>query len=177
MRLLYLECGKILAPHGVLGGVKIETWCDAPADAASLPSLYFASRDGQYTRRRLLRAAVHGRGILAFFEGIETPEEAAALRGVTVYARREDLDPTGKKVFLAELAGLPLTDARDGRLYGYVREADTSRKTLLYVVDTPRGEVLFPAVPEFIKEIDMDRGISVVPIPGLFDGLSETDEI
>ena len=34
---------------------------------------------------------------------------------------------------------------------------------------TEAGEVLLPAVPEFVKEIDVERGLTVRPIPGFFD--------
>ena len=46
---------------------------------------------------------------------------------------------------------------------------DTSRKTTLYIIDTERGEVMLPAVSEFVKEIDIERGLFVCPIPGMFD--------
>lgn len=169
MRLEYLECGRILTAHGVRGAMRIEFFCDTPAVAAALPALYLAAGDGRYTCRRLLTASVHKGGLLATLEGITSPEEVAPLRGVTVYARRDDLDPHGERVFLAETCGLSVYHADTGRLLGRVREVDTSRPTTLYVIDTEGGEVLLPDVPEFIKEIDIERGMKVRPIPGFFD--------
>ena len=168
MKLEYLECGRILAPHGVRGAVRIETWCDSPAVAAALPTLYF-EKGGQYMGKRLSQASVHKGGLLAYLEGITSPEEAAHLRGVTVYAKREDLDPRGERVFLAETCGLAVYHAESGALLGHVREVDTSRKTTLYIIDTERGEVMLPAVSEFVKEINIERGLFVCPIPGMFD--------
>ena len=169
MKLEYLECGRILAPHGIRGAMRIETWCDSPAVAAALPALYLKAPSGHYTAYRLLHASPHRGGLLATLEGIATPEEVAPLRGQTVYARRDDLDPRGERVFLAETVGLPVLHAEDGRLLGRVREVDTSRPTTLYVIETEGGEVLLPAVPEFVKEIDIERGLTVRPIPGFFD--------
>ncbi len=169
MKLEYLECGKILAPHGVRGALRIEAWCDSPAVAAALPTLYFKSGDGAYTGRRVLRASLHKGGVLATLEGITSPEEAAHLRGVTVYAKRSDLDPDGTRVFLAETVGLAVLHAEDGRLLGRVKEVDTSRKTALYIIKTEGGEVMLPAVSEFVKEIDLARGMLVTPISGFFD--------
>ena len=169
MKLEYLECGKILAPHGVRGAMRIESWCDSPAAAAALPTLYLRGKDGQYTGKRMLHASVHKGGLLAMLEGISTPEEVTPLRGTVVYARRDDLDPSGTRVFLAEVCGLAVIHAETGEELGRVRDVDTSRKTTLYVVDTPRGEVLLPDVPDFIKEIDIARGLYVLPIPGMFD--------
>ncbi len=169
MKLEYLECGKLLAPHGVMGGMKMECWCDSPAVAVRLPALYFKWGEGQYEAKKLLRASPYGKGVLVFLEGINTPEEAGALRGVTVYAKREDLSPDGSAVFLAELIGLSVVDADTGRTYGRIKEVDTSRKTTLYIVQTEGGEVMLPAVDEFIKEVDVGSHILVRPIPGLFD--------
>lgn len=169
MRLEFLECGRILTAHGVRGAMRIELFCDTPAVAAALPALYFAEGNGRYLPRRLLTASVHKGGLLATLEGITSPEEVAPLRGLTVYARRDDLDPRGERVFLAETCGLSVFHADSGILLGRVREVDTSRPTTLYVIDTERGEVLLPDVPEFIKEIDIERGMKVRPIPGFFD--------
>ena len=169
MRLDFLECGRILTAHGVRGAMRIEVFCDTPAVAAALPALYFASGDDRYTPRRLLSASVHKGGLLVTLEGITSPEEVAPLRGLSVFARREDLDPRGERVFLAETCGLPVFDVDTGILLGRVREVDTSRPTTLYVIDTERGEVLLPDVPEFITEIDIEGGMKVRPIPGFFD--------
>ena len=169
MKCEYLECGKVLAPHGVRGALKIDCWCDTPAVAAALPALYFKGADGKYTGKRLLHASPYKGGLLATVEGITDPETAATLRGCVLYARREDLDPRGERVFYAETYGLPVFDVDTGRELGRVREVDTSRKTVLYVIVTEGGEALLPDAPEFIKEIDVERGLYVRPIPGLFD--------
>ena len=169
MKLEYLECGKFLAPHGVRGALKAEIWCDSPAVAAALPCLYLPIGDGKYRGLRLLQASSYKGGLLLTVEGITTPEEAVTLRGATFYAKREDLDPRGERVFYAETYGLPVLDADSGRTLGRIREVDTSRKTVLYVIDTERGEVLVPDAPEFIKEIDTERFVKLRPIPGLFD--------
>ena len=168
MKCEYLECGKVLAPHGVRGAMKIDCWCDTPAVAAALPALYLKD-GGKYTGLRLLHASPYKGGLLVTVEGIGDPEAAAALRGRVLYARREDLDPRGERVFYAETYGLPVFDVDTGRTLGRVREVDTSRKTVLYVITTEGGEVLLPDAPEFIKEIDVERGLFVRPIPGLFD--------
>ncbi len=169
MKLDYLECGKFLASHGVRGALKAEIWCDSPAVAAALPYLYLSAGNGKYTAVRLLQASPYKGGLLLTLDGITSPEEAADLRGVIFYAKRSDLDPRGERIFYAETYELPVYDADGGRLLGHVREVDTSRPTVLYVIGTESGEVLLPDAPEFIKEIDIERGIKVRPIPGLFD--------
>ncbi len=169
MRLSYLACGKLLAPHGVRGAIKAESYCDTPAVAAALTALYL--KEGSSFRKiAVLSSSLFKQGILVTLEGITTPEEARALCGLTVYARREELDPTGEKVFYAEQEGLPLLDIDTKERYGVIREVDLSRATPLYVVVRESGEeVLFPAVKEFVKEVDVEQGVFVRPIPGFFD--------
>ena len=149
--------------------MRIEVWCDSPAVAATLPTLYFRRGPEVYEGYRLTSASVHKGGLLATLGGVTTPEEVDLMRGQILYASRADLDPKGERVFLAETVGLPVLHADTGAVLGHVREVDTSRKTTLYVIDTEAGEVLLPAVPEFVKEIDVERGLTVRPIPGFFD--------
>lgn len=39
----------------------------------------------------------------------------------------------------------------------------------IYVIDTPAGERMIPAVDEFIARIDLDSGVYITPIPGMLD--------
>ena len=39
----------------------------------------------------------------------------------------------------------------------------------LYEINTEAGTVLIPAVKEFIKEINLEKGIFISPIEGMFD--------
>ena len=38
----------------------------------------------------------------------------------------------------------------------------------IYVINTPNGEAMMPAVKEFVKEIDLEKGIFIKPIEGMF---------
>ena len=39
----------------------------------------------------------------------------------------------------------------------------------IYTVDTPDGERMMPAVPEFVISVDIEKGIYIRPIEGMFD--------
>lgn len=174
MKQPYLECGKIVNTHGVRGGVKIESYCDTPEILSSLPSLYFLRKNGIYEARKVVKASVGGGRVLAYLEGVEDLDSAMLLKGITVYARREDLPLADGAHFIADLIGLPVTDAQTGRVYGEIVSVDASPASDLYTVKTPSGkEVLFPAVPAFVASVDPERGVFIRPIPGFFD---EEDE-
>ena len=60
----FLECGKILSPHGVRGVVKVECWCDSPKVLAAQKRVFFAERDGEYKEAEILTASVSGSFVL-----------------------------------------------------------------------------------------------------------------
>ena len=39
----------------------------------------------------------------------------------------------------------------------------------IYVIRTETGEAMVPAVPAFVKSVDAEAGISILPIEGMFD--------
>ena len=72
-------------------------------------------------------------------------------------------------MFIADLLGLPVIDAETGKEYGRLQDVMNRGASDIYVVDTPAGERMMPAVKEFVKSIDIEKGIFVVPIEGMFD--------
>ncbi len=168
MKEQYLECGKIINTHGVRGAVKIDPWCDSPSDLAELERLYFKNGD-VLVCRKLLHASVFKQYVLATLEGIDSIEKAALLKNQVVYADRADFHLEEGKHFLADLIGLSVIDAESGRVYGTLREIINRGASDIYVVDTPGGECMMPAVKEFVKRVDVDEGIFVTPIEGIFD--------
>lgn len=164
----YIECGKIINTHGCHGGVKLESWCNTPEVLASLKSLYLLS-GGNYTEHRVLRASVFRQFVVAELEGIADMDAALALKKTIVYARRSDIPLDEGEYFIADLIGLPVRDASTGKLYGTLKEMINRGASDIYVVDTPDGDRMIPAVPEFIRSIDPDTEILVSPIEGMLD--------
>ena len=50
-----------------------------------------------------------------------------------------------------------------------IKDITDAPRSKIYTIETKDGEVLFPAVSEFVKEIDENRGVFIRPIPGFFD--------
>lgn len=168
MKQQYLECGKIINTHGVRGAVKIDPWCDSPAEFAALGRVYLKAGSG-FVCRKILHASVFKQFVLAELEGIKDVEGAALLKNHVLYADRADFHLEEGKHFLADLIGLPVIDAESGTLYGKLSEIMNRGASDIYVIDTPSGERMMPAVKEFVKRVDLDEGIFVTPIEGIFD--------
>ncbi len=167
----YLECGRIINTHGFRGTVKLESWCDSPWVLASLERLFFCE-NGVYTAKQITHASVFKQFVLMDLAGIDTEEKANSLRQCVVFAAREDLPLEPGDYFIVDLLGLPVRHADTGEELGTLKNVNQGARDI-YVVDTPFGEALLPAVPEFIIKIDPDDAIYVRPIPGLLDGKGE----
>lgn len=167
MRQKYLECGKIINTHGIDGAVKLECWCDSPEVLADLESVYFKSGDN-YEPRRVLRGSVFKNFVIAKIEGISDIDMAQSQVGRVIYADRDDFELEEGDHFIADLIGLDVIHADSGEKLGKLREVINRGASDIYVIDTPDGERMMPAVDEFVIEIDIDKAIYVRPIEGMF---------
>jgi 16S rRNA processing protein RimM len=148
-----LEIGKIAGTHGVRGELRVEPWCDSPDFLAGFPCVYFNGKQ-QY---RVLSARPHKSLVLMMLEGVDTVEAAQALRGTVIYIDRSGITLPEGRYFVQDLVGLAVFNGteRVGTLYDVLNAPAHD----VYVVRGEDGERMIPAVPEFVKEIDIDAGI------------------
>ncbi len=163
-----MECGKICTAHGVHGAVKVESWCDTPAVLAKQNRVFLADGAG-YKECRVITASVSTRFVLMQLDAFGTREAAQAARDTVLYLKREDIPVASGAVLIADMIGLPVKDVDTGVTYGTLAEVNDGVQGKLYTVKTEKGDVIFPGIPEFVKEIDTERGIFVHTIPGFFD--------
>lgn len=164
----YLECGKIINTHGVKGALKIEPWCDSPEDLAGLNRV-FLDNGGEMTEKKILHSSVFKQFVISEIEGVGDFDSAISLKNKILYARREDFKLEEGDHFIADLIGLEIIDANNGTVYGTLKDVVNRGASDIYVVETPAGERMMPAVDEFVKRIDLDNGIFVELIEGLLD--------
>lgn len=166
MRLSHLPCGKIINTHGFRGTVKAESWCDSPIVLAGLKTVYVKEGNG-YRPVRVCHASVFKQFVLLDLEGVSSEEAADRMRGVELFAAREDLPIEEGSFFISDLLGLPVRHADSGVHIGTLSDVNTSGARDLYEIKTAKGTYLVPAVPEFIVRIDPDDAIYLRPIAGL----------
>lgn len=172
MKTQYLECAKIVNTHGVNGALKLENRCDSPKVLASLNRVYLKS-DLNYVEKRVKSASVFKEFVIIELDGVSDMDSAMLLRNRLLYAKRDDIPLSDGAYFLADLEGLPVIDAVNGKEYGTLKEIINRGASDIYVVETESGERMMPAVKEFVKEINTDKGIFVTPIPGMLEDMNE----
>ena len=164
----YIECGKIINTHGCRGGVKAESWCNSEEDLAGL-SRVFILRGSEYEEYKITKSSIFKQFVLLDLNGVDDMDKAMLLKNKTLYALREDFALEEGEFFLADMIGLDVIDADSGAKYGTVTDVTDSVASRIYVIETDKGEVLFPHVKEFIEEINVEEGLFIRPIPGFFD--------
>ena len=131
--------------------------------------VFIATGEGEYREHKILTASSNGQSVLLSIEGITDRDQAIAMKNTVLYLHRDDIPIEDGAMLLADMIGLPVIDANTGVRYGVITDVTEVPRGLLYTIATDRGEVLFPSVDEFIKEIDPESGMLVTPIPGFFD--------
>ena len=169
MKKEYLECGKVCSAHGVRGTIKVEPWCDSPKVLAMQKRVFLAEKDGRYAERQVISASVSGNLVLLLLEGIDSREAASAMKNSILYLNRADIPLQPGQMLLQDMIGLDVVDIETGRVYGKLKDTFDGARSTIYTIETRGGEVLLPAIPEFVKEIDENRGILIKPIPGFFE--------
>ena len=164
----YIECGKIINTHGCHGGVKMESWCNTPYDLAQL-SRIFVLEGGTYRKLKIKKASVFKQFVIVDIDGINDMDSALAMKSKVVYAAREDFELDEGEYFIADIIGVDVIDSQSGNLCGKVTDIINRGASDIYVVETPNGERMIPAVDEFIVKVDINEGIFVKLIPGLLD--------
>lgn len=164
----FLECGKLTNTHGVYGAMKAESWCDSVHVLASLECVYLWKNE-KYSPLHVTRASIFKNLVIFEFDEVPDMDTAEMLKGSVIYARREDIPIEEGSVFISDMIGLPVIDANTGKKYGTLKDVQNLGSSDLYVVSTPKGERLIPAVSEFVSEVDVEKGIFVTPIPGLLE--------
>ena len=164
----YIECGKIINTHGCKGGLKVEPWCNTPKDFSSLKKLFIQKKDNfiEYT---VTKASIFKQFIVLELKEIQDMDVALNLKDEVLYALREDFQLEEGEFFLADLIGIDVIDAENGTVYGKVKDVINRGASDIYLIETPNGERMIPAVKEFIISIDINKGVFIHVIDGLLD--------
>jgi len=113
---------------------------------------------------------IHKGQLLLKVEGVDDPESAQALRGYWVLVPREQAKklPRGA-YYLYQVVGLEVYTTA-GDFVGNIKDVITSTANDVYVVRgpgvaDPTGELLVPAVKQFVKKLDVPGGRLVIVPP------------
>ena len=152
---VYLTVGFIRRPHGLHGEMMMDLHTDFPERMKSGRKLLVGEGHRSLT---LAGARPHQAGLLVKFKGIDTPEEAGQLRNQWVYIKSSEAPelPEGR-IYQHELFGFQVVDDNDQPLGELVEILETGANDVYVVRKEAGGELLLPAIPSVILEVDRAR--------------------
>jgi 16S rRNA processing protein RimM len=162
--------GQVSGAQGLKGAVKVRA--DAEA-ATSDPEVFVALGQVWIGGRgfQVLRADRHKNQVLLWLEGVDTRSRAEELAGLKVLGDRRRFPrlPPGE-FYWFQVLGLPVVNAADGALLGYLDHIIATPGHDVYAVHQGEREILLPAVEDVIVEINLEAGvIKVLPPEGLLE--------
>ncbi len=153
--------GKVERPFGVQGAVKVRSLSDRPGRFEHLQAVRVAGQAGDVVERTVRNVRKAGPAYIVQFEGITTPEEAGTLRGAWLQVPRAAAPGPEETFYECDLIGMTVTDDA-GRDLGVLETIWELPGHHVFVVTQDGGEVLIPAVKEFVKAVDLAQRRMVV---------------
>lgn len=154
--------GRIVAPFGVQGWVKIQPFGDDPQAWRKMPHWWLSADDKaapQAWRQVALNACrVHGKSLVAALQDVSDRDAANALSGHYLAAPRAALPPPAEDEFYwADLIGLAVENTAGTALGTVSGLLATGAHDVLQVRDG-ETERLIPFVAAYVLEVDSAAG-------------------
>jgi 16S rRNA processing protein RimM len=162
----YLVIGFLRRPHGVQGEIIMDLHTDFPERLRSGRKLFIGEKHKPIS---LIGVRPHQSGMLMKFKGINSPESAGQYRNQWVYVRTRDVPalPDGR-MYQHQLLGFRIVDEQNQPLGVLAEIIETGANDVYVVRDETSRELLLPAIPSVILEVDPSRRCMRVH---LLDGL------
>lgn len=157
-----LVLGRIVAPFGVQGWVRIHPFGDDPLSWRRMPRWWIAASDeaadSEWRALTLKACRVHGKSLVASFAEVPDRNAAAPLGGMFVGAPRAEMPaPAPDEYYWCDLVGLEVRNAAGEALGTVAGLLETGVHDVLQV---RAGEVerLIPFVAAYVREVDVAGG-------------------
>jgi 16S rRNA processing protein RimM len=159
---VYLTVGFLRRPHGVHGEIVMDLHTDFPERLKRGRKLLISE---DHTPMSVQSVREHQKGVLIKFNGIDTPEDAGKYRNQWVYVKASEVPPLPKgKLYQHELFGFRVVDENDNPLGELVEIIETGANNVYVVKGESGRELLLPAIPSVVLELDAERRLMRVHV-------------
>ena len=163
-----ITVGTISGAFGVHGDVRLKSFCADPAAIADYTPL--TRKDGIEITTIVIKGQTKG-ALIARIDGVTTKEDADALRGMDLLARRDQLPSLPDDEFYhTDLMGLTAFDTGGAEL-GRVKAVQSNGADDLLEIVAPglKDSVLVPFTKAIVPTVDLSTGRIILDPPrGIF---------
>jgi len=152
--------GRILAPYGVRGWIKVKPQTEAIDGLLSYRG-WWIGRGDAWQACRLVEGRVHGAGLIVHLEGFDDREKATAITGWRIAVPRAALPQAGEgEYYWCDLVGMTVVNLQR-EVLGRVEEIFATGANDVLVVCGDR-ERLIPFVESVVKRVEREKARLVV---------------
>ncbi len=157
----YISVGRVGAPYGLEGAVKIVSFTEHPEDIFDYDPWYI-NKGEQWIEMTLEGEAVHGKYLVAQFVGCEERDDAQQWTNCEIAIKRSQLpEPPEGKHYWSDLEGLTVKTVEDLMLGEIEEVMDTGANPVLVIQGEKRH--LVPYLPEqVVKEVNLAANYVIV---------------
>ncbi len=148
----------MLRAHGLDGEFRVVPFSQQPRNIVAGAIVFIAQEQHEIVTVREVTG-----GLVLTTDRVETREDAAMLRGELLEVPHDQLVPLEDGIYyVADLIGLTASD-ESGEALGIVSEVLATGANDVYVISQKGGgELLLPAIPDVVLEIDVPGGSMTV---------------
>jgi 16S rRNA processing protein RimM len=162
--------GAFGAPQGVRGEIRVRSFTFEPKAIGAYGTLTDAERSRAFAFERL--RGLKDDMVVVKVKGVDTRQAAAALTGVEIFARRDQLPPPeADEFYYDDLVGLEAV-TRDGRQLGRVASLTNYGAGDILEISADGGDerLLLPFTKSVAPIIDFETGRIVIEPPQEIEG-------
>lgn len=163
--------GKIVKVFGIKGEVKIFSYARSAAEFEALQSVQVGPNEHTTSEMDIDFARDRGGDVYVKFRGVDDRNAAETIVNTFIYIDEERRKaPQAGRYYVHDLIGCRVLSVAGSEL-GTLKDVMNAAGNTLYVITTKQGEVLMPAVKEFIASVNIAaKTVTVDPPEGLFEG-------
>lgn len=166
----YLKVGQIVNTQGIRGDLRVYPLTDYKERFEELDGLYL--EDHLEEKMYIDKVKYKNNLVVLKLKGIDSMDDAEKLKTKYLLIEKVEARKLPEDTYLvADLIGLKVY-SENNEIIGTLKDVILANGNDIYEIkshDHPEKTILIPAVGEFIKEVDLEKGIIVNVIEGLLE--------
>lgn len=166
----FLRIGVITSAHGVRGEAKVYPTTDDAHRFEEVKNVIIKTKDGDL-KAEITNVRYFKNMAIVKFSCFDQPEEVVRCLQSDIMIERKDAQPLEEgEYYIADLLGCEV-ESDTGIKLGVLKDVLQTGANDVYLVSSPEGkELLFPVIPDCIRNVDIEnKKILVHIMPGLMD--------
>jgi 16S rRNA processing protein RimM len=155
--LRFLAIGRVIRAHGIRGEISVSVLTDFPERFETTAWVYLGD-EFEAEPYRLENYRWHKKNLLLTLAGVADRTQADRLKGQLVQVPIEEAVPLPQgSYYLYQLFDLQVVTTAGQHLGVITDILETNANDVYVIQDEAQREILLPAIPEVVKEIDLEK--------------------